>query len=431
LGTLSPRFKDVDERFEVYFDLASEKFINPRRGVVPPRAMPVREALETKSLLNWLRLHEADLESQDFDVADRLGGVFRDYKVPVYVVTGDDQSILREVFDRVNSAGKPISRAQVFHALFASEENPGSPASVVTALRATGFGLMQENRVVQSLLGIRGGDVQRDIREEFSNGEDPVDWYDKTEEALSRAIQFLRNEGIHHLYLMPNTMPLPVLATFFFVHPDPGPWNLRLLARWLWRGWVHGFGKEGGQTPVLRRAIRSIYPNKDKIEEVPDEYDAVKSLLEYVPDRAADTVSLTDFRTDRAQSRLVLLALASLNPLNVHGQHVDIAQLYNSRGVDAVSEFVKGHRTDAAARGFWPTDSPPIIEVSDRRILDSHAISPKAEEALRSGNPDLFLNHRRDMLREIVRDFLLNRLEVDSILRRPLDDLLVEGSEED
>jgi hypothetical protein len=363
-------------------------------------------------------------------VADRLGGVFRDYKVPVYIVTGDDQSVLREVFDRVNSAGKPISRAQVFHALFASEENPGSPASVVTALQTTGFGSIPENRVVQSLLGIRGGDVHRDPREEFSSQEDPVDWYDMTEEALSRAIQFLRAQGIHHLHLMPNTMPLPVLATFFFVHPEPSPWNLRLLARWLWRGWIHGFGKEGGQTPVLRRAIRSIYPNKGKIEEVPDEYEAVKSLLEYVTDREADAVSITNFRTDKAQSRLILLALASLNPIDAHGKQIDIARLYNSRGVEAVSEFVKGHRTEAAARGFWPVDSPAITEIGAREVFDSHAISLEAERALKRGQVEAFLDLRRNTLRQIAQDFLSNRIEVDAILRPPLDDLLVAGSEE-
>ena len=33
LGTLFPRFREVDERFEVYLDLASERFINPRRGI--------------------------------------------------------------------------------------------------------------------------------------------------------------------------------------------------------------------------------------------------------------------------------------------------------------------------------------------------------------------------------------------------------------
>jgi hypothetical protein len=56
-GALSSDYKNVDDRFEVYFDLATGRFINPRRGVVPPRSIPVRDALETRSLLNWLRQH--------------------------------------------------------------------------------------------------------------------------------------------------------------------------------------------------------------------------------------------------------------------------------------------------------------------------------------------------------------------------------------
>jgi hypothetical protein len=51
--------------------------------------------------------------------------------------------------------------------------------------------------------------------------------------------------------LMPNTLPIRVLAAFFHLRPTPDPWILRLLGRWLWRGWVHGFGKEGGQTPFF------------------------------------------------------------------------------------------------------------------------------------------------------------------------------------
>ena len=57
--------------------------------------------------------------------------------------------------------------------------------------------------------------MQRDLHEEFSEGDDPSDWYDRTEEALTRAIKFLRSEGVPHISLMPYTFPIPVLAVFF------------------------------------------------------------------------------------------------------------------------------------------------------------------------------------------------------------------------
>lgn len=430
-AALSPDHGGSDERFDVYFDLGARKFINPRRGVVPPRSIPVREALETRSLLNWLRRNSDDLQAEDFDLADRLGGALRDYRIPAYIVSGDNQTLLREVFDRVNSAGKPISRAQVFHALFAGNEEPGSPASVVEELRSLRFGDIDESRVVQSLLAVRGGDVQRDIRSEFAGGEDPVDWFDRTEQALVRSIGFLRSEGVQHQLLVPNSLPIPVLAVFFHVHPDPEPWTLRLLARWLWRGWTHGFGREGGQTPTLRRAIRSVNPEYLEIERAPSEFEAVKALLEFTADRPAPSLPLNNFKTNFANTRLILLALASLDPLRQDGTPVNLVEELESHGVEAVTQFVHGHRTNAAARGFWPIGSEPVVEVRDAAVLESHAISSDAIEALRNSSVELFLQRRGDVIERLTYSFLDSRLEVNALTRPSLKDLALAGAVED
>ncbi len=431
-AALSPEHRGRDERFEIYFDLATEKFINPRRGTVLPRSIPVREALATRPLLNWLRKHSDDLESEDFDLADRLGGALRDYKIPTYIVVGDDQILLREVFDRVNSAGKPISRAQVFHALFASDEQPGSPASVVKELQPLKFGDPDESRIVQSVLAIRGGDVQRDIRDEFTSKEDPADWYDLTQQALTKSIEFLRSEGIKHLLMMPNTLPMPALAAFFHLHHDPEPWVRRLLSRWLWRGWVHGFGRESGQTPTLRRAIRSVNPEHRKPEEAPSSFEAVKALLEFTPDRDAPRLSLDDFKTNFANSRLILLAMASLNPQKPDGQTIDIAAELESHGVDAITEFVHGHRTNAAARGFWPVNERVRPEDGvDGAVLKSHAIDSISAQSLHDGDVESFLKRRGDEVQQLTFNFLNSRLEPQAVIRPPLRDLALAGAMED
>lgn len=431
-AALSSGHQGIDEKFEVYFDLATEKFVNPRRGVVLPRSIPVREALETRSLLNWLRRHDDELESEDFDLADRLGGALRDYKIPAYIVSGNDQALLREVFDRVNSAGKPISRAQVFHALFANEEESASPASVVQELRPLGFGDLDENRIVQSVLAVRGGDVQRDIHDEFTSNEDPANWYDRTEQALVRSIGFLRSEGVEHLLMLPNTLPIPVLAAFFHLHPNPDPWNLRLLARWLWRGWVHGFGREGGQTPTLRRAIRSVNPAHGNPERAPSEFDAVKALLGSTPDRDTPYLSLENFKTNFANSRLILLAMASLGPQNVDANPVDLAAELQTHGPDAITELVRGHRTHAAARGFWPVNEAiKPAEVEDDEILKSHAIDEETTHSLRSGDVDGFLRRRGDRIKQVAYNYLDSRLEPEALLRPPLGELVLAGAAED
>ena len=291
-GALTPDWPDSDERFEVHFDLATRRFITLKRGLTRPRVIPIRDALETRRLATWIRMHDDDLESDDFDLAYSLVDAIREYRISAYIVAEDDESLLREVFFRINSSGKPMTRAQVFHALYASDTAPGSPLAVVRELSRLRFGAIDENRVLQSLLAIRGGDVHRDFHDEFNAEDDPSDWYDRTEQALAKAIQFLRSENIPRVELMPYTWPIPVLATFFYLHPEPSPWIRRLLARWLWRSWAQG---EGGRTATLRRAARVVNPKQLDATDVPTEYEAVSGLLQHVPDDMPPALSLDHF----------------------------------------------------------------------------------------------------------------------------------------
>ncbi len=383
-GTLRADQADRDARFDVYFDLSTRRFINPRRGVVPARAIPIREAIETRRLAAWARRNSEDLEPDDFDVADRLVGVLRDYRVSIYVVAREDERTLRDVFDRVNSAGKPITRAQVFQALFASDTQPGSPAVVVKELSRLGFGILEENRVVQSLLAIRGGNVQRDLHDEFSEQEDLAEWYDRTEEALARAVHFIRSEGVPHISLMPNTFPIPVLATFFYIHPEPEPWVLRLLARWLWRSWVNG---SSSQTPALRKAVNAINPS--------------------------------------AQGRLILLTLASQHPMRPNRTAIDLAAEFEQNGASALTELVRGHRSNAAARAFWPVGEQRFSGNEDPDVLASHVVDRIAASRRRAGDVDGFIQRRTELLAPLVRDFINSHLDTNALVRPPLTELIV------
>lgn len=426
VAALSPDPLFVDERFEVFFDLARRRFVGSNRGMPPPRSIPVRETLESRSLLAWLRGHGDQLEESDLELADELGGALRDYRVPAYIVEGNDERLLREVFDRVNSAGKPITRAQVFHALFANESQPGSPATVVQELQRTGFGEIPESRVVQSLLAMRGGDVQRDIHEEFADDEDPADWYEQTEHALDRSIQFLKAEGVVHQLLLPSSFPLPVLAAFFHLHSEPEPSVEKLLSRWLWRGWVHGFGREGGQTPTLRRAVRTINPKKKLPHLAPDEFTAVKALLEPIRDQEIEELGLSPFRTDNANARLVLITLASLKPLDpATGKPIDVAAALGKYGVDAVGDLVPRKRSDVGARGFWLPDWEPLSGFEDDAILASHAITREAAAFLRAGDITSFLADRAAHVQDLTVARVNSKLASGMNARPPLSSLLV------
>ena len=280
---------------------------------------------------------------------------------------------------------------------------------------------------MQSLLALRGGNIQRDIHDEFGPDANIEEWYQQTEVALSRTVEFLRSQGVPHLSLVPSTFPIPVVAAFFHLHPDPDPWNERLLGLWTWRGWVHGFGT-GGQTPVLRKAVQAVNPVKGSRDKAPSEYDAVKTLLQAVPDEAAGVVVGSPFRTDTASGRLCLLALASRRPRSLDGKEITLVDVLEQTGVDAVTELIPGNRGDVAARGFWPRGKKPTGH-ENQEVLESHAIGLDAAAALRENDRDRFLRARRETIKDLATAFLASKIQVGLTVRPPLEDLFVQDDE--
>jgi Protein of unknown function DUF262 len=404
-GPSEPR----DPRFEVWFDLRTGRFSHAGRRAVPDFWLPVRVALESRTLLGWMRDHADALELDEIDRADAMAGAIRDYKIPAYVIEQDDEDMLRDVFDRVNSAGRPINRAQIFHALFGGNTDSGTSAAVVAELHHEQFGDLDDQRVVQSLLAVRGGNVGRDLHGEFASNEDPVEWFDLTTHALSRAIRFLKRLGVPHLELVPSALPIPVLAAFFHVHPQPDPQNERLLARWVWRGRAHGYGR-AGQTPALRRAVQAINPVKLMSAEAPTEFEAVKGLLETVPDAVPPT-KLTAFNASSAAGRLAMLALADLAPRRPGGDLLDLPEVFAQSGSTVIAILAGSRGSDLGARGLWHPQDPRPSGDEDPDVLATHAIDRDAALALKSRDIDAFVARRGDVVKSLVDGFLRRKLE--------------------
>lgn len=419
-----------DPRFDISFDLRRATFVHAQKRPTPSWWLPLRVTLESRTLLAWLRENGERLDPEELDLADELAGVLRDFKIPAFIVDPDDDQLARDIFDRVNSAGKPISRAQVFHAMFGGDTEAESASAVIAALRREGFGDLDDQRVVQSLLAIRGGDVARYLQDEFATGEDRAKWFDDTELALSRTIGFLRRQGVPHLQLVPSMLPIPVLAAFFHLHPEPTPWIERLLGRWLWRGWVHGYGRSG-QTGALRQSVRAVHPSKGSPETAPSAYDAVAALLAAVQDGPSPSTEVEGFRTDSATGRLALLALAHLGPRGSTGEPIDLAAALDASGVRAITDLVPDHRSNLGARGFWPNVDPLPTGHEAPAVLASHAIDDAAAAALRAGDVDRFLRVRGHTIAEKAARLIGSRTEPGATIRPPLTELFVPDDDMD
>lgn len=135
---------------------------------------------------------------------------------------------------------------------------------------------------------------------------------------------------------------------------------------------------------------------------------------------------MNNFNTKAANTRLIALALASLEPLDADRSKIDLAQEFQRYGTDAVTRFTPRSRSLAANRGLWRVDSQNIRDVDDPEVLASHLIDADARKALLSYDFDSFVKIRQNALEKLVRRFLDSRLEPGFRIRPPLRQLAFE-----
>ncbi|MDQ1247648.1 MAG: hypothetical protein QG597_2019, partial [Actinomycetota bacterium] len=243
--------------------------------------------------------------------------------------------------------------------------------------------------------------------------------------ALSASIAFLRRQGIPHLALMPSSLPLPVLAAFFHLHPRTEDYLQSLLGRWLWRGWVHGFGPGSGQTPILRRAVKAVNPRHLAPGEAPDAYTAVAGLLSQTSDEPAAQMVIDKFSTKSTPGRLALLALAHREPRDPSGEPIDLPVLLSQRGSSTIGQLTPGARGDIGTRGFWLAEWGHLTGNEDELLLNSHLVDAQAVSMLVAGDSLGFAHHRRRAVLDVATKLVNSRIASGRRVRPPLSELYV------
>ena len=409
------------EKFDLYFDLVNAEIVWPGRTGVPPTHLPLDRVVDSDYLLAWVDDNRAALTPEQVRLAFRVGKALREYEIPAYVVSVDDERVVREIFERTNSTGKALEVSEVFNALHASaDRRPAvSLRDVVERLRLRSLGELEENHVVRSLLAIEHKDPSGDLQRQLAGIDIPAA-VERAERALERVFGFLAQDaGIPHLRLLPYHSPLTALSAYFDRFSTPSPRARRLLTRWLWRGNVTG---------ELKGDATGMRPALDAIRAASDDEVAARDVLRSVAARRPTWTPGEPFNLRRARSRLSMIALVDLRPRDLRtGEPIDITGLLDS-GHDLALQIVP-HRParisddDAAVYSsvgnrILQPDGPgtvlSILTAESRQIqvglsqlaggspsphvLASHAISADAMAALRDGDRTAFLRSRRDVI---------------------------------
>lgn len=406
VGALIAAGQTSDSRFRIYLDLDEGTFRSAGTRQEPPASwVPVSELYETVALIRWMRTNADVLSESQISLADQAAKAIREYQIPTYVVSSNDEVTLVEIFTRMNDTGKPLSRADSFSAL-----HSGIAGSQATDLRSIGriptelgFGRLDDRLVLRCLLAFRGGDIFRDdFHDEFSSDSDRITTFNEVSGLLRETIRLLQGEiGIPHVKLLPYSHIIPILVRFMRIHGTPDERGASLLRRWVWRSAVAGTRARGISVVDIRRQVHAV--EKDSAIE------SVLGLLSLTSTAPHFEIDLTKIHLNHAMSRINILGLLSADPMDPRtGQAVDIRVLLSEGSPlrTIISERADARDKSLSSRIICSPGTSQVLRnalaAGSREIAESHLIDELSQHLLASGDDRAFLIGRTATLRTAI-----------------------------
>ena len=422
-----------DDRFAISYLLSKRRF-TLTRDVKDELAIPLPELFDLGRAFAWLQAnpdaaeHAAEIQ--------RLTGLLRDVQVSASIIEEGDEALLRDIFDRINSAGKRLRGSEIFDAIHGTggeSSDQLSMSAIADRLDTrTEFGRLPDQTIYQAILVVRHPDLTRNVRSEFSGDRDAAanfstdsqaDAYHRGEDALYHVVRFLQTDaGIPHSTFVPFRFHLLVLARFFAHFPAPAARNLELLSRWVWRSTTlsEPLGYTGS-TANIRSLANLVQPD--------DETGSVQRLLEAThTDRGPAVPSVTAFRTNKSSGKLILGALWALKPVNPATEapltHSDLAVALESETSprDVALELVaRTPATNAANRVLAVSDRTSFLEGLSENALSSHLLTTDLIGHLAHGRTEEFLAERAILLHNHLTRFVAEKTGTGLEMTPPLE----------
>jgi hypothetical protein len=441
-------------RFAIAYNLQDEDFVHTP-SIEDPYIIPLPVLFDLQQLLKWFAKYPNI--SEHLDAATSITRKIRQFEVPAYLVSQEDPKVLQDIFDRMNNYGKRLSRAEIFSALNAGDEEDKDKSLSFEGIADRididlQFGRIDNDTVLGAVLARRGTEVRRDIRNEFTGEDDEGKdvAYHAGEEALRRAVIFLQTHaGVPHVSMLAYRYLLVVLSRLFAFYPEPDARNLQLLRRWYWQAAVAGPERFRGGTPNAARLLCT--------QVVEDHLSAsVQGLLAAVRRPVGPSLDLSRFATNEASTKMLLCVWWSLKPRNpITGEPYELADLADAladqqtarsavRYLVPRSAIPLEKRPWAANRALMPglevdgrevsvLISRPPIDLDEELwpvVLESHSITPEMSLLAYSERFQEFIRLRQELLEESAANFLRHMAEWEFEDTPPLSSLIIEDDDE-
>jgi len=429
---LHPSERPRGDIHAMWFDLEEERFLRYAGGTAPHHWIPLNVVGDSFKQLGWL--NDWHLRNERPDLVRRalaLGKAIREYQVPAYVVEAASEEALRLIFKRTNTSGVAMKESEVFEALYGATDKLSLRAAI-SRLEETGFGEISEEWFLRCLKCVDGMDPRERFISE-KNLDVSRDAVEKTEVALRRTLQFLIvSAEIPHQQLLPYRLPLPILARFFSLFPEPDPRTCALLVRWVWRGALSGRHGDTGDVTISELQAKVTG----------DMHTAVDALIDTVPREVEFPSPLSAWNGRAAHARLCALAMFHLAATYAVLDVEDLQELFRQRHelgevfrlieppVDPSGQTTLwGGSDDATEKGRSSVVDRFLLSersaleftlVSGEDGMHGHGLDREAASAYQRGDYAAFQRRRAELLGEAFKRFFRERCALGESDRLPI-----------
>jgi hypothetical protein len=209
---------------DVRFDLRTEDFLNPSAAQRNDSFLVsvtdlLSDGVQYGEILTFVGIDSTDVDYQTY--YERLSRVhkIRDYLIGVQTYSSDDYEEVAEIFARVNTGGRRLSKGDLAMSAIAARWGEGLDRIKTFEKELTTYDFPLDREAILRLMGLMAGvgaDSIRLIKKEMTADKLKTAWND-TEEALKLAIDFFKNAASvpkSGLLTSPNVVVVPAYLLF-------------------------------------------------------------------------------------------------------------------------------------------------------------------------------------------------------------------------
>jgi len=404
-------------KWVIYYDLKEERFIHLPKTQPEPQFIKLNSLLRTLDFLKESRRIADECKDKAeiyIERAERLAQIIREYQIAITQIEGGDLDIAVNIFSRLNSKGMRIAEDRMYSALTYKEGDKGFNLSdkideILEKLDEYSFSGIKRMSIFRSILAAAGKNIYTKGRLnifEDKNLNIP-EIVNNCEISLLKAVHFLKSDmQVPSDKFLPYNLQLIVFSEFFRLCPSPNENKKILLRQWFW---VTSF--VGLYTPNTSKNTQILEEMKSFA--VSDDENFKFQIVDFIEQAQPFPNS---FNFTSARVRAYVLFLLSLNPKSFEGQCL-ISDDYTKDGYKALHYLISkrnqlsnrillGDVKYGFAKSYLIQDNSLLSITLTKEILDSHAITTEALQAIQSKDFDKFLEIREKELIKLEREFM-------------------------